>query len=109
MGSGSGNSICGAGGGGRGDGWSARLFAFDGGQVFALEAGGDDGDFDFVAHRFIEHDAEVDLDVFVLRGFANQRAGFVHFVQAEAAGAGDVDEDSARATDAAGFHQRATD
>jgi hypothetical protein len=55
----------------------AGLLTFDGGKIFALETGGDDGNFDFVAHGFVEHDAEVNLNIFVLRGFADERAGFV--------------------------------
>ena len=59
--------------------------------------------------RFVHDHAEVDLRVFVRRGAADQRAGFVDVVQAQLAGAGDVDQHAARALHAAFFHQRRTD
>ena len=42
-------------------------------------------------------------------GVADQGAGFIHLVQAQPAGSSDVDQHSACAAHAAGFHQRATD
>ncbi len=83
---GSGNSICGACSGSGAEVCSTPVLRRSMvGQIFALEAGGDHGDLHFVAHRFIEHDAEVDLHIFVGGGVADQGAGFVHFMQAEPA------------------------
>src|SRR5450759_1096942 len=81
--------------------------AFGNGRVFGLEAGGDDGDLDGVAQRLVEDDAEVDLHLVTAGGFANDGAGFVDFVQAEAAGTRDVDQNTARTGDAAVFQQGA--
>ena len=47
--------------------------------------------------RLVEHDAEVDLNIIILRSGANQRASFIHFVQAQLARASDVDEDASSA------------
>src|ERR1019366_6250930 len=70
--------------------------AFGDGRVFGLKARGDDGDLDRVAQRLVEDHAEVDLHVVAAGGFANDGAGFVDFVQAQAAGARDVDQNAAR-------------
>src|ERR1017187_2476032 len=79
------------------------------GGVLGLEAGGDDRDLDGVGQRFVQDDAEVDLHFFARGSFADDGAGLVDFVEAQVAGAGDVDEDAARAADAGIFQQRATD
>ena len=54
------------------------------GRVLRLEAGGDHRDLHRIAHRFVLDHAEVDLHVVALGGLANDRAGFVDFVQAQA-------------------------
>ncbi len=59
--------------------------AFNARQVLALETGGDHRDLHLVAHGFVQHHAEIDLHVVVPGGVADQRAGFVHFVQAQLA------------------------
>ncbi len=77
-------------------------------DLIGAKAGGDDGNLDAVAHRFIEDGAEDDVGVFV-RGVVNDGRSFVDFMQHEVAGAGDVDQDAARSIDGLIFQQRRRD
>jgi hypothetical protein len=79
------------------------------GEAFALEASGDDGDFDLVAERVVGDEAEVDLDIGVAGGVADQLTGFVHGAERELAGGGEVEQDGLGALEAAFFEQRAFD
>ena len=70
-----------------------------------LEARGDYGDLQRVFHIFVLHRAEDDVGVFV-RGFLDDRRGFVNFMERQTAAAGDVDQDALRALDGIVFKQR---
>ena len=94
------------------DGWTegeVRATAVDFRQRIALEAGGDDGYLHIIAHALVHDDAEVDLHVVVLGGGADKVAGFVDVMKPKFARSRDVDQDAARAEDAAFFHERAVD
>ena len=73
--------------------------------VICSESGGDDGDLYFFFHLLVEHGAEDDVGIFV-RGALNNGGGFVHLRQAQRGGAGDVDENAARAINRSRFQQR---
>ena len=88
-------------GGGRGFGFRLRLprdgrrgLAFEFLFGLAVDAGGDVPGFHGIPHGFVQDDAEVELGE--AGGLANQRAGVVDFVEAEAAAAGDIDKDGGR-------------
>ncbi len=65
-----------------------------------LETCGDDRDFYGVLHRVVHDRAEDDVGVF-MRGFLDDRRGFVDFVQRQAGAAGNVDENALSALDGA--------
>ena len=70
-----------------------------------FEAGRDDCDLHFVLHLLVEHRAEDDVRVFV-GGALDDGRSLVDLGQPQRAGAGNVDEDAARAVDGSGFEQR---
>ena len=67
-------------------------------QLEALEAGGDHGDPDLVAHRLVDDRAEDDVGVVVGLGL-DQLRRLVDLEQAEVLGAGDVEQHPGRALD----------
>src|SRR5271170_863180 len=75
---------------------------------YVAETRGDYGDFHGLLHGVVHHRAENDVGIFV-GGFLDDGRSFVHFLQAEAGGAGDIDQDSLRALNAIIFEQRAID
>src|SRR5271156_134485 len=82
------------------------LLRFAAGDV--AESRGDHRDFHGLLHGIVHHRAENDVGIFV-RGFLDDGRSFVHFLQAEAGGAGDVDQNSLRALNAIVLEQRAID
>ena len=68
------------------------------------EAGGDDGDLNFIAQRLIEDGAENNVRVFV-SGTLNDGGGLIDLTQFQGTGAADVDEDAAGAIDGSFFQK----
>src|SRR6202158_2054632 len=60
------------------------------------ESRGNDGDLHLLLHGIVHHGAENNVGIFV-RGFLDDRGGLVYFVEREAGGSRDVDEDARRA------------
>src|SRR5580658_11330093 len=82
------------------------LLRFAAGDV--AESSGDHGDFHGLLHGIVHYCAENNVGIFV-RGFLDDGRSFVHFLQAEAGRAGDIDQNSLRALNAIVFEQRAID